>query len=153
MLGPTLAMEISAWYELEHRVSSGDYGFSDNREMESTTHSFLARAQVNYTTLESKHYIVLGLCGGALLNPDRIGAFRMGGALPYTSEFPLLIPGYFHGALSAEDFGLLYGVYTIPLDDAKQWQLVGMGAAAVVKYIDGTGQPGAFNSGVGAGLG
>src|SRR5262245_30545589 len=153
MLGPTLAMEVSAWYELEHRTTPGTYGYSGDRELEATVHRFLFRAQLNYTTLESKHYIVAGLMGGALLNPDRIGAFRLGGVLPYTSEFPMPIPGCYYGELSAQDFGLLYGVYTIPFGPAHQWSLIGMGGAGVVKYIDGMGQAGAFNSGIGAGIG
>ena len=151
MLGPVLALEVSAWYEMEYRPKSGDYGFDDDRELNSTTHQFFMRAQLNYTTTEYHHYIVAGLMGGTVINSDRLSAFRVGGVLPYTSEFPLYMPGYFYGELSVKDYGLLYGVYTIPIDEAKQWQVLGMGATGVMKYVKDMGQPGAWNSGVGVG--
>jgi hypothetical protein len=151
VLGPTLAMELSGWYEMEYRPKSGGYGFANDRELESVSHRIFGRAQINYTTLDRKHYIVLGLQGGTVLNPDRLSAYRLGGMLPYTSEFPLIIPGYFQGELSAKDYGLLNGLYAWRIGDSE-WKILAMGAAAVVKYTDGMGQSGAFNSGVGTGL-
>ena len=153
MLGPILGMEISGWYELEQRTAPGGYGFSNDRELERASQRFFGRAQLNYTTLESKNYIVFGLQGGGTINADRLSAYRLGGVLPYTKEFPLYIPGYYYQELSAKSFGLAYGTYTIPFGSEKQWSIIGSGAAAVVDYVDGTGQPGAFNSGVGAGIG
>lgn len=152
LLSPVLAMELSGWYEMSCRPDSGDYGFADDRELNSVTHRLFMRAQLNYTTLQYKHYIVAGLMGGTVLNADRFSAYRIGGMLPFTSEFPMYMPGYFFGELSAEDFGLLYGVYTIPLDEDKQWQLVGMGATGVMDYMDDMGQAGAWNSGVAGGM-
>lgn len=153
MLGPILGMEISGWYELEQRTSPGGYGFANDRELERASQRFFGRAQLNYTTLESKHYIVAGLQGGGTINADRLSAYRLGGVLPYTKEFPLQIPGYFFQELSAKSFGLANLTYTIPFGAEDQWSVIGSGAAAVVDYVDGTGQPGAFNSGVGAGVG
>jgi len=152
VIGPALAMELSGWYELEYRSSSGSYGFFDDRELESTSHRLFARALLNYTTLDKKHYITFSLQGGTVLNPDRFSAYRLGGVLPYTKEFPLNIPGYFYQELSAEDYGLINAIYTYRIGDSN-WQLIGNGAAAVVKYVDGLGQSGALNSGVGAGVG
>jgi len=153
MLGPILGMEVSGWYELEQRTAPGGYGFGNDRELERASQRFFGRAQLNYTTLESKHYIVAGLQGGGTINADRLSAYRLGGVLPYTKEFPLQIPGYFFQELSAKSFGLANLTYTIPFGAEDQWSLIGSGAAAVVDYVDGTGQPGAFNSGVGVGAG
>ncbi|HXI71364.1 MAG TPA: hypothetical protein VNN22_13490 [Verrucomicrobiae bacterium] len=153
MLGPVLGMEISGWYEVDQRTAPGGYGFGNDRELERVSQRFFARAQLNYTTLESKNYIVASLQGGGTINADRLSAYRLGGVLPYTKEFPLLIPGYYDGELSAKSYGLAYGLYTVPFGSEQQWSLIGMGAAALVDYVDGTGQPGAFNSGVGAGVG
>ena len=152
-LAPTLGMEISSWYELEQRTDSGSYGYNNDRRLESISQRIFGRAQINYTTLESKHYIVLGLQGGGTFNSDRLSCYRLGGVLPYTKEFPLQIPGYYYQEISAKDFGLLYGAYTIPLGPEGRWSLIGMGAAGVVKYQEGTGQPGSMNSGIGAGVG
>jgi len=151
-LAPTLGMELSGWYELEQRTDSGSYGYNNDRRMESVAQRIFGRAQINYTTLESKNYIVAALQAGGTFNSDRYSCYRLGGALPYTKEFPLQIPGYFYQEISAQDYGMAYGAYTIPLGPEDRWSLIGVGAAAVVKYQEGTGQPGSLNSGIGAGI-
>ena len=153
LLFPRLAMEISAWYELEHRTDDGAYGFSGDRRIESTVHRFFGRAQLNYTTPRSEHYMMVGLMGGTVLNADRFSAFRIGGAMPFTSEFPLYLPGYFYGELSAKDFGLAYGLYSIPFGPSKQWNVMATAGTALVNYVSGLEQPGHWNSGVGGGFG
>jgi len=97
--------------------------------------------------------MVVGLMGGAVLNADRFSAFRVGGALPFTSEFPLYLPGYFFEELSTKDFGLAYGLYSIPFGPSKRWNVVGMAGTALVNYVSGLEQPGHWNSGVGGGIG
>jgi hypothetical protein len=153
ILLPRLAFEISAWYELEHRSDDGKYGFSGDRKLEPTSHRFWGRAQLNYTTPVREHYMVVGFMGGTVLNADRFSAFRVGGALPFTSEFPLYLPGYFFGELSSKDFGLAYGLYSIPFGPSKQWNVLGMAGTALVNYVNGLEQPGHWNSGVGGGVG
>jgi len=153
VLFPRLAFELSAWYELQHRADDSNYGFMGDRRLEPTTHRFLARAQFNYTLPNSEHYMVIGLMGGAVSHADRFSAFRVGGALPFTSEFPLYLPGYFFEELSAQNFGLAYGFYQIPLGPAKRWNVMAMVASALVDYVDGLNQPGYSNSGVGGGFG
>jgi hypothetical protein len=153
VLLPPLALELSAWYELEYRTDSGRYGFAGDRQLVATSHRFLARAQLNYTLPRSEHYIVVGLMGGAVLNSDRQSAFRVGGALPFTSEFPLYLPGYYDEELSAKNFGLAYGLYSIPLGPSKRWSVMAMAGTALIDYVDGLQQPGHWNSGVGGGFG
>jgi hypothetical protein len=153
VLFPRLAMELSAWYELEHRTDDGRYGFSGDRRLDATSHRFFGRAQLNYTLPRSEHNMMVGLMGGAVLDADRFSAFRVGGALPLTSEFPLYLPGYFYGELSTKDFGLAYGLYSIPFGPAKRWNVMAIAATALVDYVDGLEQPGHWNSGVGGGLG
>jgi len=153
ILLPRLAFEISGWYELEHRTDSGTYGFAGDRRLQATSHRFLGRAQLNYTMPKSEHYMVIAFMGGAVLNADRFSAYRLGGALPFTSEFPLYLPGYFYGELSAKNFGLAYGLYSIHLDTAKRWSVMALAATAWVDYVSGLEQPGHWNSGVGGGFG
>jgi hypothetical protein len=153
VLNPRLAMEISAWYEFEQRTDGGPYGFAGDRELESTSHRFLGRAQLAVTAPESEHYITAGLMGGSVISPDRLSAYRLGGALPFTSEFPLYLPGYFYQELSTKNFGLLYGSYSIPLDAAKRWQVTAAAATALVDYVDDLDQPGQWHSGLSGGFG
>jgi len=88
-----------------------------------------------------------------VINADRFSAYRLGGALPFTSEHPLMLPGYFYEELSTKDFGLLYGLYSIPLGPSKQWNIFTGAATAVVDYVDDLKQSGNWNSGVTGGLG
>jgi hypothetical protein len=153
VLFPRLAMEISVWYELQHRLDAGKYGFSGDRRLEETSHRFWGRAQLSYTLPRSEHNLAIGLMGGTVVNSDRFSAFRVGGALPFTSEFPLYLPGYFYDELSTKDFGLAYGYYSIPFGLSKQWNVFAVAATAIVNYVDGLEQPGHSNSGVGGGIG
>ncbi len=91
--------------------------------------------------------------GGSVLNADRFSAFRVGGALPFTSEFPLYLPGYYYQELSSRNFGLAYGMYSVPFGPSKEWDVAAMAATAVVDYVSGLEQPGHWNSGVGGGFG
>ena len=153
VLVPRLAVELSAWYDLEYRPDHGTYGFDHDRELNSVSHRFLGSALLIYTMPRSEHLLALGLTGGAVINADRFSAYRLGGALPFTSEYPLMLPGYFYEELSAEHFGLLYGLYSIPLGPSKRWNIFTGAATAVVDYVDGLEQSGNWNSGVTGGLG
>jgi hypothetical protein len=153
VLWPTLAMELSAWYELDKRTDPGAYGFAGDRRLDSTPQRVFARALLNLTTLESKQYVQINLVGGAAFDSDRLSCFRLGGILPYTKEFPLRIPGYYYQEISAQDFGLLFANYAVPFGPEESLYAIASAGAAVVKYEEGMGQPGSFNSGIGGGLG
>lgn len=152
LLTPRLAAELSAWYDLEYRPDDDAYGIGHDRELNSVSHRFLGSARLIYTAPRSEHYLAVGLTGGAVIHADRLGAYRLGGALPFTSEYPLMIPGYFYEELSAQDFGLLYGLYAIPLGRSKSWSIFAGGATAVVDYLDGLEQSGNWNSGATGGV-
>lgn len=152
LLTPRLAAELSVWYDLEYRPDHGAYGFGGDREVKCLSHRFLGNALLLYTTPRLEHYIALGLMGGAIIDPDRFSAFRLGGALPFTSEYPLMLPGYFSDELSAKDFGLLYGLYAIPFGRTKSWSVFAGAATAAVHYLNGFEQHGDWNSGVTGGL-
>jgi hypothetical protein len=152
VLWPTLALELSAWYEADLRGDAGSYGFDNDRRLNHTPQRVFGRALLHLTTLESRNYIVAGLIGGAAFDSDRLSCYRLGGVLPYTKEFPLTIPGYYYQEISAKDFGLAFGTYAVPLGSAKSWHLLASGGAAVVKYEDGLGQSGALNAGIGGGV-
>lgn len=152
VLTPRLAAELSVWYDLEYRPDSGHYGFNGDRELNSTSHRFLGSALLIYTMPRSEHYFALGLMGGAVIDADRFSAYRLGGALPFSSEYPLFLPGYFYEELSTKDFGLLYGLYAIPLGHSRDWSIFAGAATSVAKYVDGLDQSGDWNSGVTGGL-
>lgn len=146
-----LAMELSVWHESQVRGEYGPYGFNGDRVVEHTSHLFWMRALMKYTTA-SEHLVELRLTAGDSASVDRFSAYRLGGVLPFVSEFPLSIPGYYYQELSAEKFALLNAHYSFPLTQGRNLRLTVYGSAASVDYLDGLEQPNSWNSGVGGGL-
>jgi len=153
LLKPDLAMELSAWYEGQYRSSSGAYGLDDDRMLQANSELFWMRALLIYTLPESKQSFDVNFTAGTTGHADRFSAYRLGGTLTMASEFPLSIPGYFYQELSARNFVCFNAQYTVPLNADKTWLVSPMGALAVVDYLPGLAQPGAFNSGAGLAFG
>jgi hypothetical protein len=151
-LSPDAGMEVSAWYEGQMRNSVPAYGYAGDRSVRRDTHLFWGRLLFAYTLPQTDHHVELSLTGGTSLRPDRFSGYRLGGMLPFCSEFPLSLPGYYYQELSARNFAVLSGLYTVPLDQRARWHLVGNAATAMVDYLPGLEQPGDWHSGVGGGL-
>lgn len=152
LMMPALAMELSVWYEGDFRTQPGGYGFNDSLKLNPSSHLFWGRALLNYTLPEWKHNFAVNVTAGTSVKADNLGAYRLGGNLPLSSEFPLTLPGYYYQELSARSFVLLGGSYHLPLDRRQRWMLAVLATTAVVDYLPGLSQPGNWNSGVGGGL-
>ncbi len=152
-LAPDVALELSAWCEGQYRFDSGSYGYNGDRILQADSETFWARGLLIYTLPESKQTISASLNGGTSIHPDRFSAYRLGGNLPLSSEFPLDIPGYFYDELSASSFVTMSGEYSLPLDPAKDWRISLLGTVAELDYTPGLAQNGHFNSGAGITLG
>jgi hypothetical protein len=150
-LYPSLAMELSAWYEGQFRSEAQTYGFAGDRRVEAQSHLFWAQALLAYT-LQSQQSFYVNLSAGTSVKADRFSAYRLGSLLPMASEFPLSLPGYYFQEFSAESFVLLGGNYSVPLDSKNRWNLNFTAATAAVDYLEGMEQPGHWHSGVGGGL-
>jgi hypothetical protein len=153
LLTPDLAMELSAWYEGQYRSESGPYGLDGDRELQANSDLFWMRALLIYTLPKSKQSFDVNFTAGTTGDADRFSAYRLGGTLPLASEFPLSIPGYFYQELSARNFVSFNAEYSVPLTADRTWRISPMGALAMVDYLPGTAQPGAFNSGAGLAFG
>jgi hypothetical protein len=151
-LYPSLAMEVSAWYEGQFRSDWGPYGYDGDREVNQQSQTFWGRASLTYTTPGSRQSFEAGLTAGSSLSADRFSAYRLGALLPLVSEYPLSIPGYYYQELSARQFALLSVNYLLPLDSRQRWNLDFTGAGAWVDYLPGLEQPGNWHGGVGAGI-
>jgi hypothetical protein len=150
-LFPSLAMELSAWYEGSYRTQSGLYGFHD-RQIESFSQLFWGQAYLAYTLPKWQHNFSVSLTAGTSANADRLSAYRLGGFLPLVSEYPLALPGYFYQEISARSFALFNGTYIVPLEPRHRWNLSVTAATAAVDYLPGLSQAGNWNSGVGCGV-
>jgi hypothetical protein len=149
---PDLAMEVSAWYEAEFRSQPGRYGLAGDRPLERNAHLFWGRALLTYTLPEGKHNFGVNLTAGTGSELDRLSAYRLGGNLPLYSEFPLSLPGYYFQELTARSFVLLGANYSLPLHPRQNWWATASAATAYVDYLNGLGQRGHWNSGLGAGI-
>lgn len=147
-----LAMELSLWHQAEFRTPNGPYGFNGDREVRPDPQLVWGRALLKYMTEKGEQSFQLSLNTGTVWDADRFSAYRLGGLLPFISEFPLSIPGYFYEELSARTFGLLNAEYSIPLGPAKDWRAEILGASGMVDYLPGLEQPGHWHSGAGAGI-
>jgi hypothetical protein len=156
ILFPSLAMELSIWYEGQYRTDSGGYGFETNgifdRQMRQQAHLFWGQALLAYTMTNSGQSFFLSLIAGSSVDADRFSAYRLGALLPLVSEFPLSLPGYYYQEISAEQLVLLGGNYIIPLDPNDHWNVNVMAATAGVDYVPGLKQPGNWLSGAGVGI-
>ena len=153
VMSPDLAMEISAWYEGQFRTAYGDYGFNGDRTVRPSSHLFWGRALLIYTLPELKHNFGASLTAGTSFGADRFSSYRLGGVLPLIAEFPLSLPGYYFQEISARQFALFSGQYSVPIDREKRWNVTALGSVAVVDYVSGLDQPGHTHSGVGMGVG
>jgi hypothetical protein len=152
VLFPKVAMELSIWHETLLRGSPSDYGFGNDRTVNDRSHLFWTRGLLYYTLPEKGHQFSFSVTLGTSTRADRLSAYRMGGFLPLIAEFPLNIPGYYAQEITATDFALLNGFYSIPLDHDKNWFLAFMVGSAVVDYLPGLQQSGDWHTGVGGGI-
>ena len=150
LITPSVAFELSGWYEGQFRGNTDNYGFAGTTLAEPQSHLLWARGLLAYT-LPSTQRFEVSLTLGTSANADRLSAYRLGGTLPLAAEFPLMLPGYYFEELSVRSFALFNGSYSMPL--GRRWEIVGHGGAAFCDYLPGLGQPGDLNAGVGAGFG
>ena len=145
------AGELSLWYQGYQRDRHGAYGYHGDRFLEQHSHLFWTRFKVSYKLESGRQFRVAAEAGGSS-TPDRINAYRIGGLLPFASEFPLTLPGYYNGELTARRYGIFGFDYLVPLDDVKRWSAHGFGDAANVAYLRGLEQPDPWNEGAGVGV-
>jgi hypothetical protein len=160
LLFPSLAMELSVWYEGQFRLNPDTYGIANppvtsaagDRSVVAHSHLFWATALLAYTMTNSGQSFYVNLTAGTSVDADRFSAYRLGALLPLVSEFPLSLPGYYYQEISARQFVLLGGNYMIPLDKKQHWNVNINAATAGVEYLRGFEQPGDWLSGVGGGI-
>jgi hypothetical protein len=148
---PSRAGELSLWYEPTSRDHSRTYGLNGDRTLELFTEVFWTRAAVAYRLKNGARFEASAIAGGTK-NADRFDAFRIGGMLPFSSEFPLGLPGYFNGELTVQRFALFGGRYSRPMVPNSSFHWEAFAYSADVTFLQGLDQPRPWNSGVGGGL-
>jgi hypothetical protein len=134
---PELALEASLWYEATHRQHSGEYGFPDDPlATEPLTQQAWGRLG-GVARLFGSHTARVFLTGGAMIDPDPLSAFRLGSALPFRREFPLVLHGYYVDEVFARSFVLLNVAYRFPVWPGSEIVKLQLSFDyAIVDYLD-----------------
>jgi hypothetical protein len=139
---PRLALEVSAWYEATYRTDAGTFGFPERPEsLESLTQRAWGRVAGVFTPFEG-NTIELVVTAGLSKDADLLSSFRLGSALPFRSEFPLILHGYFVEEVFAKHFWLVNASYRFPAwPGSRAVTLRIAGDLAGVGYIAGHALP------------
>jgi hypothetical protein len=150
-LFPKVALEASAWYEATYRTETGTFGFPERpEELESLSQRAWGRVAAVLSPADG-HTVDVFLTAGLSHDADLLSSFRMGSALPFRTEFPLILHGYFVEEIFAKRFWLLNASYRFPAwPGSRAVHLRIAGDIAGVDYIAGHSLPRKHLHGVGA---
>lgn len=150
-LFPKRALEVSVWHEAGYRDRAGRFGLPERPEETShVTQRSWARAGGIFSPWLD-HTVSVFLTGGMAEDTDALSVFRLGGALRFQSEFPLMLHGYHAGEVFARRFGLLNASYQFaPIPGVDRFRLQLSGDYARVDYFSGHSLPHENLAGAGA---
>jgi hypothetical protein len=150
---PDVALEASAWYEATYRTAAGTFGFPERPErLESLTQRAWGRVAAVITPADG-HTVEVLVTAGFSHDADLLSSYRLGSALPFRSEFPLILRGYFVEEVFAKRFWLVNASYRFPAwPGSRHVRLRIGGDIAGVDYVDGHRLPREHLRGVGADL-
>ena len=150
---PEVALEASAWYEASFRPHTEPYGFPDAPVRTSQTAQQVWGRVGGIVTLAKTHTARVFLTGGTSAAADALTSYRLGSALPFRREFPLVLHGYFVDEVFARRFWLLNVAYRFPIwPGGERVKLQLAFDYAMVEYLAGHALPRRGLRGVGADL-
>jgi len=147
---PRIALELSLWHEVAYRQIADPYGLPERpQELEHLTQRSWGRLGAVITPAEG-HTVQVFLTAGTTENADALSTYRMGSALVFRHEFPMVLHGYFVDEIFARRFWLLNASYRFPIwpgTDRVQLQI--SADYAQVDYFPGRRLPRSTLRGVG----
>ena len=150
---PKLALEASAWYEAIYRTNPGSFGMpGQEEELQDLTQKAWGRLAAVLEPADG-HSVNVMVTAGTTRNTDLLSSYRLGSALPFRSEFPLILHGYFVEEVFAKRFWLLNASYRFPAwPGSRRVHLRISGDVAGVDYVAGHRLPRKILRGVGGDL-
>lgn len=145
------AAEASLWAETRVRDRPASYGYAGDRYARRNVNLIWARVQLSLPAGSAR--VSGGLNAGSGGQIGRLTAYRLGGMLTQTSEFPLILPGYFAQEISARRFVHAWAQTALPAGDSKRFTIEFTAAAANVSPVRGTDPGGVGHAGLAAGFG
>lgn len=145
------AAEVSLWAESRVRDRPASYGYNGDRFVRHNANLLWTRVQLSLMVGDAR--VSGGLNAGSGGQIGRLSAYRLGGMLTQTSEFPLILPGYFAQEISARRFVHGWAQTALPVADSKRFTVEFTAAAARVSPVHGTDPGGVGHAGFSASLG
>lgn len=150
-LGRGPALEASLWFEERMREKPGSYGYAGDRAVRRNINMVWMRALIVMPPEAGVRASGgFGIGGGSRLG--RLAAYRLGGMLTQSAEFPLIIPGYFNQEIVANEYGHAWARVGIPLDEGRRFSVNLLAAVASVSPVRGTEPGGVIHEGFSSGL-
>jgi len=135
------ALEVSLWTEKRVRDKPAAFGYDDDRVVSRSVNLVWGRLLASLPGPGSTR-VGAGLNAGVGGHVGRLSAYRLGGMGTLTSEFPLVLPGYFTQEISARRFVHAWGRTAVPFPGSDRYFIDLAAAGASVGPIPGT-DPGA----------
>jgi hypothetical protein len=146
------ALEFSLWTEAQARDKRASYGYDGDRAVERGVNLVWGRLHASLPGPRGSR-VSGGLNAGAGGRLGRLAAYRLGGLQPQTSEFPLILPGYFSQEISARRYAHAWAQTAVPVGGSKRFKAQFIAAAVSVTPVAGTDPAGPVHAGAAAGLG
>ncbi len=145
------AAEASVWAETRLRDRPASYGYNGDRYVRRNVNLYWARVFLSLPAPGGIH-AGGGMNAGGGGGQGRLSAYTLGGMLTQTSEFPLILPGYFGQEISASRFVHAWARAGVPILGSKRCFVNLTAAAASVRPMYGTDPGGIHHVGLAAGL-
>lgn len=146
------AVEFSMWAETRVRANPASYGYNKDRDIRRSLGLLWARAFASLPVGGATR-LSGGLNLGVGEGLGRLDAYRLGGMSTVTSEFPLVIPGYFAQEISAARYAHAWAQTALPVGDSKRFTAMFTVAGASVDPVFGTDPGGPLHAGAAMGFG
>lgn len=143
------ALEFSVWEETRVYDRPAAYGFKGDRSVVRDVNLYWTRLMASLPGPKGTR-VSGGVSGGSGDGIRRLTAYRLGGMLTQTSEFPLILPGYFSQEISARRYLHAWAHTGLPL--SKRFFLDLTAAGATITPVRGTDAGGLHHLGVSAGV-
>lgn len=144
------AAEASIWFEHREREHDETYGYGD-RIAQRRASLYWGRLLFTYT-LWDRTRIGTGISAGGGTDVDRFSAYRLGGMETLTSEFPLILPGYFPQEIAARNYEHVWIRGGFSFDRLRSLLFTMTAAAASIDPVRGTDAGGTLHAGGSVGL-
>lgn len=145
------AAEASVWAESRVRDRPAAYGYNGDRFVRRNANLFWGRILVSLPAPHGTR-VSGGLNAGGGGQIGRLSAYTLGGMLTQTSEFPLILPGYFGQEISARRFVHAWAHTALPVPGSDRFFVDLTAAGASVAPVRGTDPAGSVHVGLSVGL-